>query len=227
MNQYNVDYQKVWEAMNDLEMVTSKICSAREIVDAVTEAIQRHEYDKAETLSAAAYEFLGYYLEEFDKRFKDAWSVTISAGRKLDGYTNKETDYYQYVMPSTTQRDIDKYTDEELDAMCAKAELDSQQTTCNSGDTSEYCENSWNSFWEGNYYSEDYSGSTVSSVDKVVKWQLPVNVDGLTGDCYVNFPEDLLEAANLKEGDTVEWVDNGDGSYYLKKVTKPLTMDEC
>jgi bifunctional DNA-binding transcriptional regulator/antitoxin component of YhaV-PrlF toxin-antitoxin module len=28
----------------------------------------------------------------------------------------------------------------------------------------------------------------------------------------------LLEAANLKEGDTVEWVDKGDGSYILRKV---------
>jgi bifunctional DNA-binding transcriptional regulator/antitoxin component of YhaV-PrlF toxin-antitoxin module len=27
----------------------------------------------------------------------------------------------------------------------------------------------------------------------------------------------LLEAANLKEGDLVEWVDQGDGSYLLKK----------
>jgi bifunctional DNA-binding transcriptional regulator/antitoxin component of YhaV-PrlF toxin-antitoxin module len=28
----------------------------------------------------------------------------------------------------------------------------------------------------------------------------------------------LLEAANLKEGDKVEWVDNGNGSYLLRKV---------
>ena len=54
--------------------------------------------------------------------------------------------------------------------------------------------------------------------DKVVKWQLPTQVDGLTGDVIVNFPDDLLEAANLKEGDTIEWVDQGDGSYLLRKV---------
>lgn len=54
--------------------------------------------------------------------------------------------------------------------------------------------------------------------DKVVKWQLPVQLDGLTGECYVQFPDDLLEAANLKEGDTVEWVDQGNGSYLLRKV---------
>ena len=30
----------------------------------------------------------------------------------------------------------------------------------------------------------------------------------------------MLEAANLKEGDQVEWVDQGDGSYLIKKVEK-------
>jgi hypothetical protein len=54
--------------------------------------------------------------------------------------------------------------------------------------------------------------------DKVVKWQLPVEVDGLSGECYINLPDDLLEAANLKEGDTVEWVDNDNGSYTMRKV---------
>jgi antitoxin component of MazEF toxin-antitoxin module len=54
--------------------------------------------------------------------------------------------------------------------------------------------------------------------DKVVKWSLPIQVDGLTGDCYVEFPDDLLEAANLKEGDQIEWVEQDNGSYLLKKV---------
>jgi bifunctional DNA-binding transcriptional regulator/antitoxin component of YhaV-PrlF toxin-antitoxin module len=49
----------------------------------------------------------------------------------------------------------------------------------------------------------------------------------LTGDVTVNLPDDLLEAANLKEGDQVEWVDNGDGSYIMKKVSQPLGMEEC
>ena len=54
--------------------------------------------------------------------------------------------------------------------------------------------------------------------DKVVRWQLPVEMDGPSGEYFVSFPDDLLEAANLKEGDRVEWVDRGDGSYLLRKV---------
>ena len=68
---------------------------------------------------------------------------------------------------------------------------------------------------------------SVIKEDKVVKWQLPVQVDGLTGDCFVQFPDDLLEAANLKEGDTVEWVDQKNGSFLLRKIVKPLGIDEC
>jgi hypothetical protein len=68
---------KMWDAMNDLEMLVSKICSAREIIDVANVAIGEHNYDKAETLTNAAYEFLGYYLDEFDAKFKVAWQETV------------------------------------------------------------------------------------------------------------------------------------------------------
>lgn len=63
--------------------------------------------------------------------------------------------------------------------------------------------------------------------DRVTKWILPVEVDGPSAEYFVTFPDDLLEAANLKEGDQIYWIDNGDGSYLLRKVTRPLGMDEC
>ncbi len=58
--------------------------------------------------------------------------------------------------------------------------------------------------------------------DKVKKWVLPVDetTNAETGleEYFVTFPDDLLEAADLKEGDQVEWVDQGDGSYLLRKA---------
>ena len=165
--------------------------------------------------------------------------------------------------------------------------------SCDKDDQSEECKNAWTSFWEENYYPEEYKGSTVSSVqyteeelnamcdkaaldeekekcreynlreaeyydkraqldrsydemiadrywmtddgfwmppekkDKVVKWQLPVEIDGMSGEYYVNFPDDLMEAADIKENDMVEWVDQGNGSYLLRKVTKPIGMEDC
>ena len=63
--------------------------------------------------------------------------------------------------------------------------------------------------------------------DMVNRWVLPVELDGLTGECYIQFPDDLLERAGLQEGSMVHWIDRGDGSFELRKVTKPLEMDEC
>lgn len=50
------------------------------------------------------------------------------------------------------------------------------------------------------------------------KWTLPVNVDGLTGDCLITLPDDLLEKVGWKENDQLEWVDRGDSSFELRKV---------
>lgn len=116
--------------------------------------------------------------------------------------------------------------------------------TCDKEDTSPECEQSWNDFWEEDLHRKDYTDDELDSMcaaaeeeeliskgyfkedglwkkskDKVVKWILPIEeVD--CDECIINFPDDLLEAANLKEGDEVEWIDQGDGSYLIKKVTK-------
>jgi bifunctional DNA-binding transcriptional regulator/antitoxin component of YhaV-PrlF toxin-antitoxin module len=34
---------------------------------------------------------------------------------------------------------------------------------------------------------------------------------------FITFPDDLLEAANLKPGDEIEWVDRNDGTFILRK----------
>ena len=66
--------------------------------------------------------------------------------------------------------------------------------------------------------------------DKVVKWQLPVeevkDSDTDKTEYFITFPEDLLEATNLKPGDDVEWVDRNDGSFLLRKIEKILNHDE-
>jgi bifunctional DNA-binding transcriptional regulator/antitoxin component of YhaV-PrlF toxin-antitoxin module len=58
-----------------------------------------------------------------------------------------------------------------------------------------------------------------SKQNKVKKWVLPVEELGEMQ--FITFPDDLLEAANLTEGDQLEWVDNKDGTYTLKKVEQP------
>jgi bifunctional DNA-binding transcriptional regulator/antitoxin component of YhaV-PrlF toxin-antitoxin module len=155
----------------------------------------------------AADEFLQYYLKEFDNLFKVAWKETVVKLKEEDpcmppwGHSDLE---YGLANPTLTQDRNSNFPGENTDQ--------------------------WTSFWEKNYHPEEYKGSTVSSVkpDKVKKWVLPVEetkiVETDETDYFVTFPDDLLEAANLKEGDQIEWVDQGDGSYLLKKVAK--TYDE-
>jgi hypothetical protein len=120
------------------------------------------------------------------------------------------------IMPPWGHSDMEalRYSEEELNAMCDKAESDNEKEKCR-----EY------NLREAEYYNK--RAELDAQKDRVVKWQLPVEVDGLTGDCFVQFPDDLLEAANMKEGDTVQWIDRGDGSFELRKVAEPLGMDEC
>lgn len=54
--------------------------------------------------------------------------------------------------------------------------------------------------------------------DLVNRWVLPVELDGLSGECYINLPDDLLDRIGLKEGDMVHWIDRKDGSFELRKV---------
>ena len=267
---------KVWEVMNDLEMVTSKICSAREILDCAIDAHQEHKHEKVEQLLYAVDEYLQYYLQEFDEKFKKAWKETVVAQKPVDdgmrpwGHSDLE---YQIA-------DNKKYDYTATGEKFPRA--------CDRDDPSPECKKDWVDFWEETYYPEEYDsrlseeiesirqsggyewtpdpevsrndptrlkyedgwvyespdggktvtkrkvGSTEKIVvkeDKVKKWVLPVeeckDADTDEIEYFVSFPDDLLEASNLKEGDQVEWVDKGDGSYFIKKVTQPLGMDEC
>ena len=96
--------------------------------------------------------------------------------------------------------------------------------TCDKDDTSEECKNSLYDFWEEHYYPEEHQqytdeelnamcdAATSAKKDKVKKWILPVD-----DDYNITFPEDLLEQTGWKEGDTLQWIDQGDGSFKMIK----------
>jgi hypothetical protein len=50
------------------------------------------------------------------------------------------------------------------------------------------------------------------------KWSVTVEEDPNTGDLILPLPADLLELQGWKEGDTLDWIDNNDGSWCLQKV---------
>lgn len=49
------------------------------------------------------------------------------------------------------------------------------------------------------------------------EWVITVQENGKTKDLYIQFPEDAISQVGWNEGDVIEWLDNGDGSWTLKK----------
>jgi hypothetical protein len=188
-----LNYNRVWTTMNELEMVTSKISSAREILDSAIDALENHNGEKAETLMYAADEFLKYYLADFDVKFKDAWNETV-VKIKQSTQESLNKDWEEFYYPEESKNTYDEAVKEGYEMTA-------------------------DGFWIPSQSSQ--------KEDKVVKWRLPVEMDGPSGEYFVTFPDDLLEAAELEEGNEVYWQDNGDGTFTLRKVTKPLGMDEC
>ena len=147
-----------------------------------------------------------YYI--YKKQASQAYELLALLNGNGQSYEDvmKEKEYYEPSMPPWGHSDL-------------------EYLACNKDDPSPECKKSWTKFWEETpyplYVSEDGDVSVpdyVTKKDKVVKWQLPVQVDGLSGDCFVEFPDDLLERAGLKEGDVVEWVQQENNSYLLRKV---------
>ena len=155
-----LNYQKIWDSMNSLESVTSKICSAREILDSAIISLESGNREKTETLMYAVDEFLQYYLEEFDRKFKYAWAETVTKLKQDD------------------------------------------------------CMSPWG--------HSDMEALSQQKEDKVVRWQLPVEEDTVSGEYFITFPDDLLEAANLSPGEEVEWVEQEVGTFLLRKIEKTL-----
>ena len=54
--------------------------------------------------------------------------------------------------------------------------------------------------------------ATSAKKDKVKKWILPVD-----DDYNITFPEDLIEQTGWKEGDTLQWIPQDDGSFKMIK----------
>jgi hypothetical protein len=112
--------------------------------------------------------------------------------------------------------------------------------TCDKDDTSEECKKSWNDFWVEDLHHNDYTDEELDAMctaaeveqdlknveeflkkDKVTSWVLPVD-----DDYNITFPEDFLDQTGWKEGDTIQWIDQGDGSFKMIKVIKPLEIGD-
>ena len=208
-----VEYQKVWRTMNELESVTSKICSAREILACAIDAQESGNANRTETLLYAVDEYLQYYLSEFDEKFQDAWKETVKKLKQQETLTCDENSSSPECKGAWNNFWEENYYPEEYKVPPLSGEHLQAKIQANSP---------YNDGFTREYYQEIVD--KYEKKDKVVKWQLPVeevkDCDTDETEYFITFPDDLLEAANLRAGDDVEWVDRGDGSFLLQKVSK-------
>ena len=52
------------------------------------------------------------------------------------------------------------------------------------------------------------------------RWEVTIEEDPETGDLILPLPQDILDLQGWKEGDSLEWIDNKDGSWSLQKADK-------
>ena len=57
-------------------------------------------------------------------------------------------------------------------------------------------------------------------MSETMRWIVTVEEDPETGELILPLPEDMLQLQGWVEGDTLEWIDNNDGSWTLQKVNK-------
>ena len=182
--------------------------SPHEIYSAIRESV-REDYYYHKNYASRAYGLLELLSGHRPVEDKDLFEAVIAEKKYYEGYDDFECPIPKQHTGSTVSSV--QYTEEELNAMCDKAASDDEKQKCQ-----EY------NLREAEYYTKQ---------DNPKRWVLPVEETKIAEtdetDYFVTFPDDLLEAADLKEGDQVEWVDQGDGSYLLKKVEKKApTYDE-
>ena len=227
------DYKKY--SLENLEnwlhdALSSGEASPQEIYDTIQKVVSENYYHHKHHASRA-YELMeklngsdSFSLSEVlkEREYYEGWdSGTLSISRNDDKLTCDKDDksaecqkaWSDFWEENYYPEESSQYTEEELNAMCDKAASDEEKNKCR-----EY------NLREAEYY--DKRAELDAQQDKVVRWQLPIEVDGISGEYYIQFPDDLMEAAGIKEDDLVEWIDRKDGSFELRKVTKPIGMEE-
>jgi hypothetical protein len=232
---YSLENLEKWveDALNSAE------ASPQEIYDCIRKVVEDNYYCYKNQTSRC-YELLALlngngkgHIPAYDEYVEKKENFVCDKDDKSSKCQKAWNDFWEeYYYPEEHQQ----YTEEELNAMCDKAESDQEKQKCceyNLREAEYYdkraqLDRSYNEMIADRYWmTDDGFWMPPEKKDKVVKWQLPVEIDGMSGEYYVNFPDDLMEAAGIKENDMVEWVDQGNGSYLLRKVTKPIGMEDC
>jgi hypothetical protein len=113
-----------------------------------------------------------------------------------------------------------------------KAKIVIPSNTCDKDDPSLECKKPWSDFWKEpsmppwghsdleyglHYTDEEIDAMCTAAEEKKKTWTVPVEEDDL-GEYVIKFPDELIQKVGWQEDDTLEWIDNKDGSFSIKKV---------
>ena len=236
---YSLEQLDNWvhDALNCEDLTPQDIYNT--IVKCVDESVEYHKKYLTKSIELLS-------LLKGHRSFNDIFEIDtslddIDASKKPGVSSATQRDWNDFWEETYYPEEYKQYTEEEMNAMCDKASSDQEKDKCREYNLreAEYynkraeLDAKWKPVSVPSkplYVSEDgdvWIPDTDTKEDKVVKWQLPIEIDGASGEYYIQFPDDLMEAAGIKENDLVQWIDRGDGTFELRKVTKPLGMDEC
>lgn len=184
--------EKLNEWMHDA--ISCSEATPQEIYDVIKDVVSENYYT---------------YKNETEKCYELLCLLNGNGKGHIDGIEDKNNPWYEYFA---------------VDPRGNEVPIEDTILKCDKDDPSPECKDAWNSFWdvnesnaiEYNLREAEYYNKR-AELDSIKKWVLPVESDGLTGDCGVTLPDDLLQQVGWKEGDKVEWVDNKNGTFTLRK----------
>lgn len=210
-------HSRVWEVMNELDMFPSKLIILKHLLESVQTSITNRDVGLAEYLLDATQDLVEHYASDFEKKFQTAWHQTLQIANVADEKSKSEADgmppwghsdlEYGFANSILTKDRVsnfpgEQYTEEELNAMCDAAESTKQHSA--EAQLSDAIDD------------DDEYLQALSELNKNKTWIVPVE-ETPDGETLITFPDDLIKQVGWEQGDELEWIDNKDGSFTLKK----------
>lgn len=104
-----LNYEKVWESMNELNENTEQLLTIRTVIEDTIPYVEKGEVELAIQLLQAASVLLKVYIEKFDKNFEVAWNNTVSAMVRDESYN----DFADKLYAKLEERDDSFYKEQE------------------------------------------------------------------------------------------------------------------
>ena len=73
-----MNYNRVWSAMNDLESISTKLHTIKDLTDSLIDAAESGDLPKVQRLANGIKTYSEYVFDEYDLTFATAWNETVT-----------------------------------------------------------------------------------------------------------------------------------------------------